>query len=216
VTDRPAPGPQPTPPEGTYYEAQRIRSRKALRCVRCRYALSVCMCDALVPIPTRTRVLVVAHYIEAHKTTNTARLAVAALASGALRTRGHPERREPLAAPEGKRLVLYPSEGARELSPSDVSDDLVLVVPDGTWTQAGRIARRDPAALGAEHVRLRPRAEGSRYRLRNTHREGAVSTFEAIAAALGVLEGEAIERHLLGLFDELVRRALARREGSAG
>lgn len=193
-----------------------MRSRKALRCVRCRYALSVCMCDELVPLPTRTRVLVVAHYIEIHKTTNTSRLAVAALSSGALRTRGHPARREAAPPPEGRRLVLYPSEGARELMPSDASDDLVLVVPDGTWTQAGRIARRDPAAVGAEHVRLPPRAGGSRYRLRSTDREGAVSTFEAIAAALGLLEGEAIERQLLAIFDELVRRALARRDGSAG
>jgi DTW domain-containing protein YfiP len=195
-----------------------MRSRKALRCARCRYSLSVCMCDELVPATTRTRVLVVAHYIETHKTTNTSRLAVAALARGALRTRGHPDDRTPSPPPEGRRLVLYPSETSRALTPADASDDLVLVVPDGTWTQAGRIARRDPAAVGAEHVRLPDGtvAGGSRYRLRSTERPGAVSTIEAIAAALGVLEGDAIQHHLLAVFEEFVRRALARREGSAG
>jgi hypothetical protein len=37
VTERAA----PEPPEGTYYEPQRMRSRKALRCTRCRYSLTV-------------------------------------------------------------------------------------------------------------------------------------------------------------------------------
>ncbi len=200
------------PDDGTYFAPQHMRSRKAVRCVRCHYSTTVCMCDELVPAPTRTRVLVVAHYIEIHKTTNTSRLAVAALAKGSLRTRGHRDAREPAAPPEGKRLVLYPGEGSRVLTAEDASDDLVLVVPDGTWTQTGRIARRDPAAVGAEHVVLPPHGP-SRYTLRTTYREGAVSTLEAIAYALGVLEGEAIEAHLLGVFDEFLRRATQRRIG---
>lgn len=203
------------PPPGTYRESLAMRSRKALRCERCRYSLSVCFCDELVPLPVRTRVHVVAHYIELHKTTNTSRLAVSALAGASMHDRGHPDRRAPATLPEGRRLVLYPSEGARLLEPTDAADDLVLVVPDGTWTQAGRIARRDPAVLGAEHVRL-PVSGPSRYALRATDRPGAVSTLEAIARALGVLEGEQVERHLERLFDEFVRRALRRREGLDG
>jgi DTW domain-containing protein YfiP len=189
-----------------------MRSRKALRCARCRYAVSVCLCDELTAFPARTHVHVVAHYIELHKTTNTSRLVASALARASVHGRGHPERREPGPVPAGHRLVLYPSEGARVLAPADAREDLVLVVPDGTWTQAGRIARRDPAAAGAEHVRL-PEAGPSRYTLRATDREGAVSTLEAIARALGVLEGPAAEAHLLHVFDEFVRRALRRRAG---
>ncbi len=194
-----------------------MRSRKALRCARCRYAISVCLCDEITPWPSRTRVHVVAHYIELHKTTNTSRLAVRALAGATIHGRGHPERREPGPVPAGHRLVLFPSESSRLLTPDDARDDLVLVVPDGTWTQAGRIARRDPAAVGAVHVRVPDRGP-SRYALRSTERPGAVSTLEAIAHALSILEGPAIEAHLLGVFDEFVRRALRRRAGfeSAG
>jgi cystathionine beta-synthase len=78
----------------------------------------------------RTRVLVVAHYIELHKTTNTSRLAVRALAGASVRGRGHPDRREPEPVPEGHRLVLYPSESSRALTAEDARDDLILVVPD--------------------------------------------------------------------------------------
>jgi DTW domain-containing protein YfiP len=199
-------------PAGTYRESLAMRSRRAVRCARCRYSLTVCLCDELVPLRVRTRVHVVAHYIELHKTTNTSRLAVRALEGATVHGRGHPERRAHGPVPDGHRLVLFPSESSRLLTAADARDDLVLVVPDGTWTQAGRIARRDPAALGAEHVRL-PEGAPSRYTLRSTEREGAVSTLEAIARALAILEGPAVEAHLLGVFDEFLRRALRRRAG---
>jgi DTW domain-containing protein YfiP len=212
VSEPSEPRAQATPP-GTYREALAMRSRRALRCARCRYSVSVCLCDEIEPWPARTRVHVVAHYIELHKTTNTSRLAVRALEGATIHGRGHPEHRAPGPVPAGHRLVLYPSEHARLLTHADARDDLVLVVPDGTWTQAGRIARRDAAAIGAEHVKLPDRGP-SRYALRSTDRPGAVSTIEAIAHALAILEGPAIEAHLLDVFDEFVRRALRRREGS--
>jgi len=202
-------------PGETYFEAQRMRSRKAQRCARCRYSLDVCLCREVTPLPTRTRVLVVAHYIELHKTSNTSRLAALALSSATVRGRGHPEERTAPPVPEGRRLVLYPGVGSRQLAAEDASDDLILVVPDGTWTQAGRVARRDPATIGAEQVRL-PGTMQSRYTLRRGAREGGVCTLEAIARALSILEGEHVERHLLSVFDEFLRRAEARREGSAG
>lgn len=202
------------PSADTYFEAQRMRSRKALRCARCRYSLDVCMCREVTPMPTRTRVLVVAHYIELHKTSNTSRLAALALSSATVRGRGHPQERTAPPVPEGRRLVLYPGVSSRVLTAADAGDDVVLVVPDGTWTQAGRIARRDSAALGAEQVRL-PGVMQSRYTLRRGAREGGVCTLEAIARALSILEGEHVEEHLLAVFDEFLRRAQARREGSA-
>ncbi len=201
------------PPEGTYRASLPMRSRRAPRCARCHYAAGVCLCASLERLAVRTRVHVVAHYIELQKTTNTSRLAVLALERATLHGRGDPNDRAPGPVPEGHRLVLFPSEGARTLTPEDARDDLVLVVPDGTWTQAGRIARRDPAALGAEHVRLPPRGP-SRYPLRHTEREGAVSSLEAIACALGVLEGPHVERHLLSVFDAFVARAVQKRLGA--
>jgi DTW domain-containing protein YfiP len=82
----------------------------------------------------------------------------------------------------------------------------VLLVPDGNWNQARRAFRRDPDARGAEPVILPPGAP-SRYGLRRRPHDAAMSTLEAVARALGVLEGEVIERRMMEAFDLFVERA---------
>ncbi len=151
------------------------------------------------------------HFIEAVRSTNTGRLVARMLPRASLRLRGERDG-ERETAPEGRRLVLFPSEGARPLSPDDAGDDLVLVVPDGTWAQARRIHRRDPAAIGAEAVTL-PSAGASAYGLRRSVREGALCTLEAVAAALGVLEGPRVESALCEAFARWRVRAETVRAG---
>jgi DTW domain-containing protein YfiP len=64
---------------------------------------------------------------------------------------------------------------------------------------------RDPDARGAEPVALPP-GPPSRYDLRRPPGDGAVSTLEAVARALGLLEGVAVERALLALLDAFIER----------
>ena len=169
------------------------------------------MCDELPQLVTRTRVVVVMHRRETYRTSNTGRLAVKVLASAACAVRGG---KEPRAAPTdlgARRLVLFPSDEARTLTAADAGDgagETVLIVPDGTWSQAQRVLRREPCAQGAEIVRLPPCAP-TRYALRRNTREGALCTFEAVAAALGVLEGPELEARLLACFDTFQARALS-------
>jgi DTW domain-containing protein YfiP len=82
-----------------------------------------------------------------------------------------------------------------------------LIVPDGTWRQANRVRRRVPGLAGIQAVSLTS-AQKSNYRLRRTHIGNRLATFEAIALALGILEGPAIEKHLLHVFRAIVDRAL--------
>jgi DTW domain-containing protein YfiP len=84
---------------------------------------------------------------------------------------------------------------------------ITLVVPDGTWRQANRVRRRVPGLAGIQAVSL-PATEKSYYRLRRTHLGNRLATFEAIALALGLLEGPAIEEHLTRIFRTIVDRAL--------
>jgi DTW domain-containing protein YfiP len=157
--------------------------------------------------PLRTRVVLLTHHAEPRKSTNTGRLVALALQGAEIRLRG--ERDAPLRPPlpEGRRLLLFPHAEARELSPEDGrGEPVVLLVPDGTWNQARRILRRDPDARDAEPVRLPPGAP-SRYGLRRAPREGTVSTLEAVARALGLLEGEEIERWLTEILDAFVERS---------
>ena len=197
----------PPPPLG----GRDLRGWRLPRCGGCGLPDALCLCAELPSLAVRTRVVVVMHRIEALRSTNTGRLAARMLSGASARVRGDRDvPTEP--APEGRRLVLFPLEGARPLARDDAGDDLVLVVPDGTWSQARRIHRRDPASRGAETVTL-PAAGPSAYDLRRGAREGGVCTLEAVAAALGVLEGEAVEAALRGAFVAWRERAVRARQG---
>jgi DTW domain-containing protein YfiP len=110
--------------------------------------------------------------------------------------------------------VLFPQVGARLLGAADAAGEpIVLLVPDGTWSQARRLLRRDDDLGGAEPVTLPPAAP-SRYRLRRHVREGGLCTLEAIAQALAVLEGPEVEERLMGVLDRFVALALQARKGA--
>ncbi len=185
-----------------------IRTRRRERCAGCGLTEALCLCASLLPNAVRTRVIVIAHRNEVHKTTNTGKLAVRMLEGAALRVRGDGREVAPSVEERAaRRLVLYPAPDARVIEHGDLrsGEPLVLVVPDGSWPQARKIARRDPLAEGAEHVTLPPGAP-SRYGLRRNPREGGLCTLEAIARAMGVLEGAAIEAELLRILELFVSR----------
>ncbi len=161
--------------------------------------MPLCLCADIERIATRTRVLVVMHRHETFKTSGTARLALKMLVSSSHAVRG-----EPFVVPEGRRLLLYPTPHARLLTREDAADDVILVVPDGSWAQARRIAQRDPACRDAEAVML-PEAS-SRYGLRRKPRDGTLCTLEAIAHALAILEGDAVKDTMLDALDRFVER----------
>jgi DTW domain-containing protein YfiP len=192
-----------------------IRSRGFSRCRGCGLPPPVCLCGELPVLPVSTRVVVLMHHIELRKSTNTGRLVARLLEGAEIRVRGEIDARPRPPLPEGRRLVLYPAPGARELSREDASSGpLVLLVPDGNWNQARRAFRRDPDVTGAEPVVLPPGAP-SRYGLRRGPNDGAIATLEAVARALGLLEGPEIERRMMDAFDRFVERATRVRTAGA-
>jgi hypothetical protein len=62
------------------------------RCGQCRLFRHHCLCDLLPRVETRTRVVVVLHQLEDHKTSNTGRLAHRCLPNSEIVIRGDPER----------------------------------------------------------------------------------------------------------------------------
>jgi DTW domain-containing protein YfiP len=148
------------------------------------------------------------HRAEAGKSSNTGRLAVRVVEGarlvvrGALATRAD-EDTEVKALAAGAQ-VLFPESGAPVVSADD--PPTTLLVPDGTWSQARRLAQRAIFA-GARMVAL-PTAS-SRYGLRRRPREGALSTYEAVAHALALLEGEHVLAAMMPAFDAFVARTLA-------
>lgn len=202
-------------PQSPAFRDATIRARGLSRCGGCGLPPGLCLCEELPELTLRTRIVLVVHHIETHKSTNTGRLLARIVHGVDVRVRG-----EKTAAPRppidaSRRLVLYPDGAERELSPSDAGDDLALVVPDGTFSQARRMINRDPDLLGAEIVRL-PAGAPSRYGLRRSPIEGKVSTFEAVARAIGMLEGPGPEAVLMSAFERFVERATIVRESGKG
>jgi DTW domain-containing protein YfiP len=189
-------------------DQRRMRGRRLPRCAHCGLPVALCLCDELVTVHNRVPIVVVMHPIEAVRTSNTGRLAVRSLARAEICIRGVGGDDD--APPAPRRLVLFPERDARPLTAADAHGELSLVVPDGSWRQARRIARRDPWARGAEMVRL-TEPPPTRYPLRRNYRAGALSTFEAIAHALTILEGPELAHELMPIFDRFVERVLSLR-----
>jgi DTW domain-containing protein YfiP len=81
-----------------------------------------------------------------------------------------------------------------------------LIVLDATWSQARRMNRKLDALRGLPTLRL-PDEPVPTARLRTSPGEGRVSTIEAIARALRILEGEEAAAGLERLFAVAVERA---------
>src|SRR5262249_29707402 len=154
------------------------------RCPACWLPVPLCVCADLPRIAVRTRVVVVMHRREAITSTNTGRLAARLLEGASVRVRGLRDAPPPEPLPEGRRLALYPMEGARVLGPELAEGEpVVLLVPDGSWPQARRMVRRDADLRDVPPVTL-PAPPPTRYGLRRRPREGTLCTLEAIARAL--------------------------------
>ena len=135
---------------------------------------------------TRTRVLLLQHVMEARKKSNTGGVAMLALANARLLTYGattEPFDTTPLAEPGT--WLLFP-DGAP--APPDAPAPRQLVVLDGSWSQARRMTQRLPLLWTLPRLVLPPPAAGT-LRLREPTHPAGMSTLEAIARAVAVLEG---------------------------
>ncbi len=167
-------------------------------CQRCLYQR--CLCAEVPTIATRTRVVIVRHHREVHRSSNTGRLAHLALPNSVIVDHGggDPTQLPPL---DGAWL-LYP-EGDRRIP---VEPPKQLVVLDATWSQARRMFRKLAALRGLPILQLADRPMATA-RLRNAPAPGMLSTIEAIARALEQLEG--VGGALETLFQVAVSRAAA-------
>ncbi len=168
----------------------------------------------LIPrLETRTRLVLVIHRYEDRKPTNTGRLAAACLPNSEVIVRGHVPRSgappETLSFDRAVRPVfLFPSEEAVPLASFASSQEPVaLIVPDGTWRQASKVKQRVRGLESVPCVSLPP-GPPSLYRLRAEPRPGGLATMEAIARALGVLEGPPVQIELERVLLAMVERTL--------
>lgn len=183
------------------------RDNAVNRCRRCRLHASLCMCALIPELVTRTRLLLIIHRYEDRKSTNTGRLASVCLPNSEVLVRGHAGAPTlPLAfPPDTQPLLLFPHEDALPLTAFRGGAPVTLIVPDGNWRQASRVRRRVPGLAKLPCVAL-PAGAPSRYRLRSEVHSHGLATCEAIARALGILEGPDVQRALERVFQIMVER----------
>lgn len=181
------------------------------RCVRCCLHLRLCICGEIRPLTLRTRVVVVCHRKEIHKPSNSGRLVPLALVGGEVRVVGDRDvelETAGLIDPARRTVLLYPSSDSRILTRDDTdTTPITLVIPDANWRRAHKIAAREPALAGLPRVHL-PAGAHSTYRLRRHPDPRYLATFEAVARALGILEGPGVQAHLEHVFRLMVERTL--------
>lgn len=154
---------------------------------------TLCLCATLVPVAHDTRVVLIVHHDETHKPSSTGRFLANVLTRCEVHVRGGPDR-EPLHLPDlGRAAVLFPSDDARELT-SDMAIE-TLVVPEGNWGQAQRVARRVAGLRDVPRVKL-PQPQAVTRRLRDTSRDDGLPTAEAVLRALSILEAPAVAEAL--------------------
>lgn len=153
--------------------------------------------------------VIVRHHLEQYRSSNSGRLAHLALPNSVIVDHGGGGE---LAGRRGP-AVLPPLDGAWLLFPegeprmeAPVPPPAQLVVLDATWSQARRMFRKLDGLRGLPILRL-PDEPMPTARLRESPGPGRVSTIEAIARALRLLEGDAVADPLERLFAVAVERS---------
>lgn len=182
------------------------------RCPRCLFPRRVCLCAAIPTVVTQTRIVIVRHHLERWRSSNSGRLAHLALPNSEIIEHGGPGGVAVLSPLPGAWLVFPEGEPA---TTSPVPPPQTLVVLDATWSQARRMFRKLVGLRGLPILRL-PDAPMPAARLRESPSPGRVSTIEAIARALRLIEGDASAAPLEALFAVAVARAAATGRNVAG
>ena len=161
-------------------------------CGRCLRPAVVCVC-ALVPrLATRTRVLFLQHPRERRMPVGTARLAHLALPGSILRVGLDFAADEVIRAALATRpapFVLFPGASATDVHDLPRDPAATLIVLDGTWSQARKLLRLNPALAALPRLSFSPQAK-SAYHIRRQPADFCVSTIEALGEVLAVLEPE--------------------------
>lgn len=187
-------------------------------CSTCHRPKVACVCDRIVPYPTRHRVLILQHPQEQDAVLGSAQILVASLPQAklvvGLSWRGLAQALREEEADPRRWAVLFPdreSEGDEVktrrgalLDPTALEGIIVL---DGTWSKAKTLWWRNPWLNKLNRLSLRPPKPSIYGSLRAEPRPECVSTLESVAAALTLCgEPPEIEIALSRVFRTLVQR----------
>lgn len=189
------------------------------RCLNCRINNYFCVCKELTPIKTETNVSLIVHVSELKLTSNSAQFVEKINPeSSKIFIRGRINETfsaDPILERSGRPLFLFPDVDSIELNEEfkqKYPGPYHLIIPDGNWTQAKKVKAREEKFNHIPTVKLPPNLVAE-YKLRKAPRPEWVSTYEAAAYALGVLDGKDVQEHMLTFFRKWVEATMAARSG---
>lgn len=178
---------------------------------------SLCICELIPAIDTKTRLCLIIQNRELKKPTNTGALAVKSLTNSEMHIRGKidtPVDYNSLYDSSYENIFLYPGKNASPLTRELIDSfkkPVKLFVADGNWGQANRIYRRFLKAHSVQSIFL-PVGKPTEYQLRKEHGKAeGLATIEAIARTMGIIENKETEESLYKIFKTMVHRTMQTR-----
>jgi DTW domain-containing protein len=161
-------------------------------CRRCLRPEPFCVCALLPTVTPRTQVVILQHPREARLAICSAWLTHVALGGSELlqgfHFADHPRVQSLCAAPGT--MLLYPGEGSTPACRLAGAPPETLLVIDATWRQAVKMLRANPAIAALPRLGIEAAAPSGYAGLRQEPVEGHLATIDAVAEALGALEGD--------------------------
>lgn len=119
-----------------------------------------------------------------------------------------------LLSAEFETYVLYPSPDAMDVEDLKPVKPVHFIIADGNWRQAGKVNQRHPELAHLPRVKIGGR-NLAKHHLRKEHMAEGLSTLEAIALALGSVEGAAVRESLMALYQAKLKATLDGRPGKS-
>lgn len=178
-------------------------------CSNCRLPNRLCFCAELAIRDCPVGITLLVQWSEYWRVSNTGRWTNLILSNSEIIIRGDPDG-VPLdyhsPDPGQTNLFLYPGPGVELLTPelaTSLPENSRLYLPDGTWNEANKIARKAQFLRTMRRVQLPPGLP-SRYGLRRNGRPNCVCTVEAVAHALRIFGHVETSDYLLLILSKLV------------
>jgi len=178
-------------------------------CERCLFTPSTCICGAIKRLTNKVSVVILQHPSEEKIAKNTAKLLNLSLTDcKIIKGENNTDFAILNSLPVKSTVLLYPNEHATYLDDTNpkpaLSNITHLIVIDGTWKKAYKILQLTPLLTKFKTVSFMQLPQ-NRYAIRKAPRADSLSTLEAVAHSLLLIE-QLNPAPLYNLLDELIQK----------
>ncbi|MEI8668975.1 DTW domain-containing protein [Pseudoalteromonas sp. B131b] len=178
-------------------------------CNHCKFALNTCICSATTNINNKVTVIILQHPSEEKIAKNTAKLLNLCLTDcQIIKGENNDDFSILKTLPISSTVLLYPNENAINLDDNaeqpSVKNITHLIVVDGTWKKAYKILQLTPFLNQFKTVSFKQLPK-NRYAIRKAPRADSLSTLEAVAHSLLLIE-QLNPAPLYNVLDELIQK----------